>query len=125
MAQNRRVTAYASTARTATPSDVEVPQKSGDSGRGIIVTIDVTAITASPSVVFNIRGKDALSESTYLILASAAVTGTGTTVLMIGENMIDEANLSANALIPNTIVVDPVHGDSDSITYTVSVEIVN
>lgn len=126
MSYNRIIEAYASAARTASPTDVAVKRTSGDiTFVGAIITIDVTAVAATPSVVFNVLGVDQKTGATWTILSSAAITGTGTTVLMIGEGIADETNLSANSLLPSEFRIDPVHADGDSITYSVSVEIVN
>ena len=108
-------TILASAARTATPSKVD---QTNAAARGVIVVIDVTAITATPSVVFTIQGKDPLSGKYYAILASAAIVATGTTVLRVYPGLTAAANLVASDLLPRTWAVDAVHGDADSITYT-------
>ena len=109
-------TILASAARTATPTKVD---QTNAAARGVIVVIDVTAITATPSVVFTIQGKDPLSGKYYAILASAAIVATGTTGLRVYPGLTAAANLVASDLLPRTWAVDAVHGDSDSITYSV------
>lgn len=115
-----QVTAFASAARTATPTSVPL---STYRAKAITIVIDCTAITATPSVVFTVSGKDTASGKKFTLLASAAITATGTTVLNIGAGLPATANVSANAPIPDVIDIAPVHGDADSITYSVGVHI--
>lgn len=117
MAQNlitRQV--YASLARTASPTPSTLLNKFNT---GVQVIIDVTAVAATPSVVFNIQGKDGVSGNWYTLLASAAITGTGTTVLRVGPGETDTANLVEGAHLPRVWRVQAVHADADSITYSV------
>lgn len=111
-------TVLASAARTATVASAD--QYNPDGWRGVHVVIDVTAITATPSVVFTVQGRDPVSGQYYTILASAAVTATGTTVLRIFPGATAAANTVANDCVPPIWRVNAVHGDADSITYTVS-----
>lgn len=108
-----------SAARTATPS-VDTFKVSSGAVTGLLLIIDVTAASASPSVVFTLLGYDRISGKTYTILASAAITGTGTTVLRVHPELTAAANLIAKDLIPNEFTVSAVHADADSITYSVS-----
>ena len=86
--------------------------------------IDVTAISATPSVTFTIQGKDDLSGKYYTILASAAITGTGTTVLRVYPGLTAAANLTANDVLPGTWRLITTHGDADSITYSVGASLI-
>lgn len=106
----------ASAARTATNNSVDLQNLLH---RGVHLVIDVTAVAATPSVVFTIQGKDPLSGQYYTILASAAVTATGTTVLRVFPGATAAANTVANDWLPQTWRVLATHGDADSITYTV------
>ncbi len=110
-------TVFASAARTETPTPASLTNYNG---RSLIVVINVTAIAATPSVVFNVYGVDSISGTKYLMLASAAVVATGTTVLRIGPDIAAVANLAAIYPVPRSISIDPVHADGDSITYSVS-----
>lgn len=116
MATNRDITIYASSARTASPSATD---QTNVAGRGCVVTINVTSITDTPSVVFTIQGKDPASGNYYTILASAAITGTGTTVLRVGPSLTAAANTIANDTLPAVCRVIATHADTDSITYSV------
>ena len=112
------ITAYASVSRVASPSVVDV-----DMGRahGMVVIIDVTAASVTPSVVFNVDGFDPLSGKTWTLLDSAAITGTGTTILKVAPGLTASANAVATDMIPAIVRIAPVHADADPITYTVTV----
>ena len=110
-------TAYVSAARTATSSvDVVV-----ENAHGLFIVIDVTVDPATASVVYNIDGVDTLSGQTWTLLDSAAITAVGTTILRIGPELTASANTIAKEAIPPVIRVNPVHNDSDSFTYSVTV----
>jgi hypothetical protein len=114
--QGQSFTVFASAARTSDPTAVDV---SNPGYRGVHLTIDATAITATPSIVFTIQGKDPVSGKFYTLLASAAVVGTGTTVLRVFPGATASANVTANDTLPPLWRVIATHGDADSITYSV------
>lgn len=116
----RRATLLASAARTA--SNDTADQRTPGDARGFAVTINVTAASATPSVVFTIQRKDPVSGAYSTVLASAAITGVGTTVLRVYPGLTAAANLTANDLAPDTWRVSIAHADGDSITYSVGVE---
>lgn len=121
----KNVTAYASAARTATPTAVTVPVGRYNFAR---VVIDVTAITSTPSVVCTIDAYSPTSGKYHNLLTSAALTESGvpyTRVLTLGPNMPVTANVSANTVLPDTLRVTMTHGDADSITYSVAVELMD
>lgn len=107
---------FASAARTATVSSAWF---TNSDYRGLHLTIDVTAAAATPSVVFTIEGQDRTSAKTYTILASAAITGTGTTVLKVYPALTAAANTVANDVLPRDWRLTATHADTDSITYSV------
>lgn len=111
-----RFEVYASAARTADPDTQEL-EVAGY--RGLHLVIDATAATSTPSVVFTILGVDRVSGKTYTILASAAITGAGTTVLRVGPGLTAATNLVASDVLPPVIRITAAHGDSDSLTYSV------
>lgn len=88
---------------------------------GGLFVINVTAVTATPSVVFTISGVEPASGSTaaWTILASAAITGTGITVLRVHPSLTASANAIAKDILPSSISVVATHADTDSITYSV------
>lgn len=117
------ITCYASAARTATPAAMVAVRNPGL--RGLVVVIDVTAVDSTPSVVFTVQGYDSVSGKYYTLLASAAITGTGTTVLKVFPGGTAAANLVANDLVPAAWRVIAAHADANSITYSVSAHAVN
>ena len=82
--------------------------------------INVTATSATPSVVFTIDGQDPISGAAYNILTSAAITATGLTVLRVHPALSAAANTIAKDMLPAAVKVTATHADSDSITYSVS-----
>lgn len=113
---NYEETVLASAARTASINSADLVNYNA---RGIIVVIDATAITATPSIVATIKGKDTLSGKYNTILASAAITAVSTTVLKVGPALTAAANLVANDLLPRIWRVEIAAGDADSITYSI------
>lgn len=111
-------TVLASAARTATVASSTFGNDLGH--RGVEVVIDVTAAADTPSVVFTIQGYSPLGDDYYTILASAAITGTGTTVLRAFPDATAAANTVANFQLPGLWRVNAVHADTDSITYSVN-----
>ena len=116
----KQETYLASAARTATPTKVDKAVPKGV--RGVRVTVDATAASATPSVVFTIQAKDKLSGKYVTLLASAAVTGISTNTYLVYPSATAAANLVANLPVGEVIAVDAVHGDADSITYSVAIE---
>lgn len=114
----RQVALYTSAARTATPTAVEATTERGE--RGLHLVIDVTAVTATPSVVPTIDGYDDLSGKWYNLLTGNAITATGTTVLKIYPGIATSANAAASDVIPGRIRVVMTHADADSATYSVA-----
>ena len=117
---NADVVVFASAARTATVSSADLVN---DFGKVCHVFIDVTAISATPSVVFAIEGKDATSGKYYTILTAAAMTTVTTKILRVGPGLTASANLIVNDLLPRTWRVTATHGDADSITYSVGASV--
>lgn len=103
----------ASAARTATHSVTMVTPCLG----GVFI-IDCTAVTVTPSVVFTVAGVDPASDKAYTILASAAITGTGTTVLRIHPSLTAAANTIAKDVLPQALKITATHANADSITYS-------
>lgn len=118
---NREITVFSSAARTATENSADL---SNPYARGVVLVIDVTAVTATPSVVFTVKGKSTLGSDYYTILTSAAITATGQTVLRVYPGLTASANVTASDVLPATWRVEAVHGDTDSITYSVSANLI-
>lgn len=88
--------------------------------RGLLLWVEVTATPGTaPSVVFNIQTDDGTGTFTT-VLASAAVTAVGTTVLVVDPDVPDEANLTAQAVIEGPWRLFADHANADAIDYSVS-----
>ena len=70
-------------------------------GRGLKCTYDITAITGT-NTTLTIQGKDVASGKYFTLLASAALTTTGTTVLTVYPGLTASANAVANDVVPRT-----------------------
>lgn len=118
---HQQIEVMPSAARTAT-SSVRIKNRQGKYGRLII---DATAAADTPSVVVTIKAVDKVSAVESTVLASAAITGVGTTILKVGPGLTAAANLVANDVLPPEIEIEAVHADTDSITYSIGLEIVD
>jgi hypothetical protein len=107
---------FPSAARTATPTAAVVAIDENVNDMEIVIA--VTAATSTPSTVFNVEGADDLG-TWYLLLASAAIVGVGTTVLRLGPAVTAAANVAAQTVLPRHVRVRPVHGNANSQTYSV------
>ena len=118
MANNTEVTLLNSAARTASTNSADQTNRVY---RGVIVVVNVTVVPGSaPSIVFTVEGLDSLTGVYYTLLASAAVTGTGTTVLRVFPGATNSSNLVANDVLPKIWRVKAVAGNANSATYSVS-----
>lgn len=115
---NANITVIASTTSTSTAT-VSQSDQTNPFYRGIRVFLDVTAVTASPSIILTIEGKDALSGTYYTLLAGAAVATVSTNSYVIFPGATVTANVSANTFLPATWRVKVASTDTDSITYRV------
>lgn len=110
----------ASAARTADP--VATTDEGFGTPRGsnaLSVVVVCTASAATPSVVVNIEGYDPASATWVTLLASAAITGAGTTQLQVYPGSVVTANVAADKVLPDRVRIRPVHADADSITYSI------
>ena len=117
----RQVTLYASAARTATPTAAEFD---ADGRHGLHLVIDVTAVTATPSVVPPVDFHDALSGKWVNLLTGAAITATGTTRLTIHPGVTAAANVSAADAIHGRMRLVMTHADTDSATYSAAAHLI-
>lgn len=113
--RTRSLVLLGSAARTAA---LNTGDQNGEGCEFLHLIIDATAASATPGVTFTIQGKDPASGKYYTILASAAITGTGTTVLRVGPGLTAAANLVANDMIPSVWRVAITVADADSLTYS-------
>lgn len=117
MAHNS-VVAFSATARTSTPTSVVVPNQGNFNA--CLIFVSTTAVTASPSVVFNFDVYNDKGNTYVEVLDGAAVATVSEAVYALGAK--DESS-DLRSTIPPTkkIRIRPVHGNADSITYQVSV----
>lgn len=113
-------TLFPSAARTATPTAVEYNDYT-HARDGVHLIINVTAIGAAPSVVFNIEAYAPAANVWYPLLISSAVVATTAVPLRLTVHpaITSAANVSAADFLPSQWRVRPVHGNADSITYSV------
>lgn len=109
-------TALASAARTTSTQSADLTNYNG---RGVRVWLDVTAITATPSITLAIEGKDPASGKYKTMLTGAAVTTVSTNEYVVYPGVTETANVDASTPLPRTWRVNVTHGDADSITYSV------
>lgn len=117
--QGRPGVLYVSAARTVTPTAQTLYSRGA---LGLSVYISATAVTATPSIVVTIDGYDAGSATWYNILTSAAIATVSTKRMIVHPTVAAVANLSVATAIPDTIRVVMTHGDTDSITYSVTLD---
>lgn len=115
---SHRRTILGSAARTATLNSN--PFQLGEH-RGVRIRYDVTAITATPSLVFKIQQLD-LAGAWVDVLASAAVATVSSGVLTAYPGLTAAANVTANAHLGQQYRVRVEHADADSATYSVTAE---
>ncbi len=113
MSKKKPELVFASAPRTATVS-ATLPCEATEG----LFYIDCTAVVSTPSVVFTISGVSP-SGTAYTILASAAITATGLTVLRVSPQLTAAANTIAKDMLPQALKVTATHADANSITYSV------
>jgi hypothetical protein len=121
---NRDVTVLASAARIATVNSADLTNYNG---RGVHVILDVTSVTATPTITLVIQGKDPVSGSYYDILRASGATiisATGLTVFKVYPGITALAGGAANDVLPRIWRVRVEHADADSITYSVGAEVI-
>jgi hypothetical protein len=93
-------------------------------GRGVVVVVDLTTVTTA-TVTVTIQGKDAVSGKYYTLLASAGLTGVGTTPLVVYPAAAVTTNLSANSPLPRTWRVSVgVVGGSAAVTGKIGASVI-
>lgn len=111
----------ASSSRTTTQTQAD---QFNQGYRGVRVTVDVTVVPgAAPSNVFTIEVKDMTSGKYTALLTSAAITGTGTTVLTVYPGVTETTNVDASAVLGSVWRVKNTAGNANAATYSVGVEL--
>lgn len=109
-------TIFASAARTASANGPDITNRFM---KGAIIVVDTTVLTSGASIVYTVQGKDELSGKYYTILASAAITATGTVELYIYPGATIAANLVADHHLPRVWRVIITAADAKSVTASV------
>lgn len=120
-ASNQDLTILASAARTAT---VDSADQTNVNGRGLHVFVDVTAVTATPTITVKIQGKDAVSGTYYDLLEGTALTAVATQTLKVYPGLTAVLNEDENDILPRTWRIRVEHTDADSITYSVGASVI-
>lgn len=113
---NQEGIALASAARTATTSSADLYNVDG---LGVLVILDVTAITATPSLTVSVQGKDPASGKYVTLFTGAAVTTVSTNTYVVYPGVTETANVDAAVPVPRTFRITVTHADADSATYSV------
>ena len=118
---NTEITLLASAARTATLSSAD---QTNYNARGIIITIDVTSITDTPSITLAIQHRDSIGGNyETLFLTTTAITATGVQPFIVypGVAAADEDVVEVVGYpLGRTWRITVTHADADSITYSVA-----
>lgn len=93
--------------------------------RGIIVIYDVTAAAGAFSTTLQLLGLDTPTGVSWNLLQGSAITGTGASVYDVHPTITAIANVSAAALLPDTVRVSITHTDATSITRTIAAQLVD
>lgn len=109
----------ASSAKTATLTTAD---QSGQGAVGMSLTMNATASASTPGVTPKIQGKSA-SGIYYDLLIGTQMTGTGTQVLKLAPGIGQVANGAAADRLPAVWRVVCTAIDSDSLTYSLDVEL--
>ena len=121
---NGYTTVLASAARTATPT---IATFVNPEYRGATIVVYASAASATPSVVVTVKGVDPVSLQTYSIDATngitAAITGTGLSIIKLYPGLTNATPSggfsTSNAVLPFQWTLTSVHGDADSLTYSI------
>lgn len=110
---------------TAAAAGVTGPDIDGDNYTGVLIFVDITALTGTtPTMTVTVEGKSASSGKYYTILASAALNAVGLTVLRIYPALTAAANLTANDIIPSTFRVSTtIAGTTPAVTAVISADL--
>lgn len=112
---------YASAARTATPTAVEVAVRRAKS---LVVVLDATVHAVSAALTITIDRKDSTSGKYINILTSASITAVSTNTIRVALGAPVTANVSASEPLPDVVRIGVTHGNANSVTYSVSAHLV-
>ncbi len=109
---------HTAAAAGSTSGDVELNFSNASK---ILIFVNVTAITGTaPTLTVTLQGKSPQGVY-YTLLASAALTATGLTVLRVFPAATATANISANDILPETLRISTViGGTTPAVTATIA-----
>lgn len=119
-ADNSEATLLASAARTATTNSAD---QENLAWRGCHVLINVT-VDGGGTLTPKIQGKDSISGNYYDLLVGEDIDSTGLTVIKIYPGIAQIEDNAARDILPKTWRVSIVHADANSMTYSVSANLV-
>lgn len=109
--------AFPSLARTASANSADLKN---NRFVGCNVVIDMTAVTATGSIVFKLQALDSLSGKYYDIIEAAAITTVSTTVLRVYPGLTAIANLTVSEALPMDFRVTATAANAVTMTYEVN-----
>lgn len=118
LSQTIKIIQTAATA-TFTSSDIDNPNC-----RGVKVTLDVTDVSAGPSITLTIKAKDRASGKYTTLLAGAAVTTAVTNVYTVYPGLTAVANVTASDVVPEQLQVVVTANNANACTYTVGIALI-
>lgn len=110
----------ASAARTATTTSATFKNNGHEA---LYVTLDVSAVTLTPSLILTIDRLDVASGNWINVLTGAAVTTVSTNVYKVAPQLTAAANSIVKDYAPSQFRVVVTHADADSATYSVGAEL--
>jgi hypothetical protein len=115
-------TALTSAARTTATNSADIVNYNG---RGILITLDVSAASGTGGITVRIAAKD-LASGNYANLNNAptAVTAISTTTYLLYPGATTGATQTTNGTLPRTFRISVGVGDASSYTYSVSYTII-
>lgn len=118
---NDAVTLLASSSRTTTQTSADLYNPYA---KGIQVVLDMTVVTAGPSVTLTINGKDPASGKYYNLLTGAAVTTVTTNVYRIYPGLTAVANATVSDNVPLVFQIVVTANNANAGTYSVGYNLI-
>lgn len=111
----------ASASRTTAQTSPDIPT---NAFRHLTVTLDVTDVSASPTLTLTVKGKDVASGKYRTLLTGAAVTTASTNVYRVTQNVVAAAaNASAVDVLPEFVQISIAVADAHAATYSVGYDL--
>lgn len=112
---------------TAASAGVNGADQAAASAKGILVYIHISAISGtSPTLTVTLQGKSPESGQYFTVLASAALTATGLTVLKAYPGLTAAANAAVNDILPTSWrVTSAIGGTTPSVTASITASLID